>query len=244
MDLTISPSGTNDLINVGGNLSEYGETIQINPVNVSWVWGLSPDPLQRNALRLGKCYDAHGHSGQHRSTYTLTDAANYLDLVVGGTPPANLVWTGNGSTNAWDLVNTANLMWFNGGTPDTFYNMDQVTFNNAGSNTPAVNITAIVIPSSVIVNSSHDYTISRYGSDQRRRYGDQERHGALTVSASNDYAGVTTINGGTLRVALPRIGQRIGCNDYQRRLAGYQRHQHIRRAGHRVGAGAEALGPS
>ena len=40
MDLTINPSGTNDLINVGGNLSDYGDTVQINPVNASWGWGL------------------------------------------------------------------------------------------------------------------------------------------------------------------------------------------------------------
>ena len=159
--------------------------------------------------RLGRSLTLTGIPVNTRPTYTLADAANYLNLVVGGTPPANLVWNGNGSTNAWDLVNPANLMWSNGGTPDTFYNMDQVTFNDAGSNTPAVNLTAIVIPPSVTVDSSQDYTSPATGRISGGATVTKSGSGTLTLSPSNDYTGVTTINGGTLKVGLARrIGHR------------------------------------
>ena len=226
MDLTNNPSGTNDLINAG-NLSLYSSTLQVNPVNTFLGTG-SYHLIHYTGTLTGSVASMTllGVPANTRSTYNLSNATpSYITLEVGGALPANLVWKGNSSTNVWDMANTSNLMWSNGGTPDTFYNLDQVAFDDTGSNNPVVNLAAIVMPSSVIVNSTHDYTISGTG----------RISGSATVTKSGaghlNRQHVKRLHGRDHHYRRHdenrrrrRIGQRDRRNHHQRRHARSQRH--------------------
>lgn len=89
-----------------------------------------------------------------RQTFTLQRAANtstpaFVNLVVAGTPPASLTWTGSGGAN-WDLNTTSN---FSGGPTATFFNFDTVTFNDT-STVSGVTLTNTLQPRNLVVNNN------------------------------------------------------------------------------------------
>jgi autotransporter-associated beta strand protein len=206
-DLTSDPAGTNDLIdltNVAGHLSLYTTTLQINPTN--GYLGIGTYHLIHYAGSLSS-----GNSGSlspsglpdgTRQTYNLSDASNYINLVVGGTAPATLTWVGgSGGSNAWDVKTTTN---WSGPSDHLFYNADQVSFTDSSANT-SVDITATaVLPSSITVNSSsgHDYTFMTSGTGKISGGTSLTKMGTstLTLATSNDYSGQTTVQNGTLLV--------------------------------------------
>ena len=112
--------------------------------------------------------------------------------------PKNLVWRGNGINNVWDITNTVD--WFNGNDLAGFNQSDNVTFDNTGSDTPAINITNTVMPGSVVINASQNYTFGGAGVIAGT--------GSLTVSGTNTviidttntYTGGTTINNATVQL--------------------------------------------
>ena len=125
--------GTQLRINVGSNLTSASF--------------LSGDPVSNTRLTL---------------TMDTTTTPNGVDLVVGGTGPANLNWNGPGTTAVWDLKTTAN---FTGGPADNqFFNLDNVSFT-AGASTVTVTGTGTLAlrPGSVTVNSAQSYTFSGTG---------------------------------------------------------------------------------
>ncbi len=74
-----------------------------------------------------------------------------------------LLWKGDNSANLWD---SSTNDWTNQGTglPDVYALGDRVTFNDTGSHSPSVNISAVISPSSVDVNTDQsNYTLSGYG---------------------------------------------------------------------------------
>ena len=92
-------------------------------------------------------------SGQTRQSFafdTTTTPGSVLLNVTGNS--GNLVWVGDGSTNAWDLNQTAN--WKNGATPDKYLDLDRVTFDDTGSNNPDVLLFQAFSPGSITVNNS------------------------------------------------------------------------------------------
>jgi autotransporter-associated beta strand protein len=199
MDLTSNPSGTNDMINVGGNLSLYGGTVQVNPVNGVLGTGTyhlihyTGTPLSGYASYLL----LSGIPDNTRQSYGLSSAtSHYIDLVVSGTPPASLVWAGGLNGNAWDVKTTTN--W--SGSDSLFWNADQVTFGNTGSNSPAVNIVGTVLPGSVVVDSTQNYTFSGSGKISGGTSLTKRGAGTLTLATSNDYTGQTKVEAGTLLI--------------------------------------------
>ena len=127
---------------------------------------------------------------------TLTNTMGLLVNVV--YIPQNLVWVGNGTANIWDNTNTAD--WFNGNSLATFHASDNVTFDDTGSASLAVNLTNTVAPGSVVVSTSQNYTFSGVGGIAGA--------GSLTVSGTNTvnlntantYSGGTTINNATVQL--------------------------------------------
>ena len=188
MDLSNNTASGNDLINVGGtpvperHHYRAAQCDQRLPVDGY----LSPDPQHRLTLRQRRLeFDALGIQPTRGRPLPSSDISpNYIDLVVSGDLPANLVWKGDSSANVWDVVNPANQIWSKGGTPDTFYNYDHVTFDDTGSITPAVNINAIVMPASITVDSSQDYTFSGTGRISGSGTLTKSGSGTLTVSTS------------------------------------------------------------
>ncbi|BCU78412.1 hypothetical protein llg_31270 [Luteolibacter sp. LG18] len=136
-----------------------------------------------------------------RQTFTLstTSVANAVTLDVAGTA-ANLVWIGDGAANAWDLNATANFN--NGGQLGKFLNFDTVVFDDTGISSPPVQLSGTLVPGSLIVNASADYTFTGGGVISGITSLRKQGSGTLTVTGgSHDFSGGAIVAGGTLSVA-------------------------------------------
>jgi fibronectin-binding autotransporter adhesin len=208
-DLSKTPTsigGTNsDTIAVAGNLTiNYGTIININPWQVSLAGGTYKLITYTGTLtdNTGGTVGSGGWtlnftpSGRITSAVLDTSTPGEIDLIVTGTP-ASLVWQGDGSNNYWDVNGTSD--WLKGGTPDQFYQFDNVTFDNTGSATPAVNILTSVTPGSVTVNSSQHYSFNGSSIDGTTGL-TKSGSGTLTILNTDNYSGVTAVNAGTLEI--------------------------------------------
>ena len=208
-------SSTNDLIIVNGNLSPSGTTyVSIGtPPPGGFVNGASYTIIKVNGTLGGTAANfAVPATLQTRQTFPVTyDAVNKLvKLTVSGTPPANLVWQGdfiNGSANAWDINTTTN--WLNGATPDYYFDLDAVSFTDAGTNSsgtinqPTLDI--VVNPKSVTFNATNDYTLSSVGGLGAGGIAGtasliKSNTGSLFMQTSNSYTGGTFVYGGVLSI--------------------------------------------
>ncbi len=114
---------------------------------------------------------------------------------------ANLVWQGDGVTNAWDQQDPANLVWLNNGTNVTFWNGDTVTFNDSGSESPALNLLIPVAPAGVVeFNTANTYTLSGVGNLTGSCSLQKDGSGTLTILTGNNNSGTNVINAGTLQI--------------------------------------------
>lgn len=193
--------GINDEIIVAGNLTLSGN----NVIFLNYLTGSLP----------AGTYKIIKYSGTKTGSFTLgasyqnvtlddTSTPNYVTIVVSspGSSTLNLTWQGDGVNNVWDMAATAN--WLNGASSAVYYDPANVTFNDSGSATPAVNLVQTVIPHSVTVNSANNYTIGGAGkigsvpglNNPLTKNG----NGVLTLSTTNDFAGGVSIQAGKLKV--------------------------------------------
>lgn len=107
---------------------------------------------------------------------------------------ANLVWSGNGTTNTWDQ-NSANNNW-NTGT-EHFFPVDAVRFDDTSLNT-TVALSGQLIPSSVVVDAASSYTFSGSGSITGTGSLFKSGTGVLALTGSHSFTGKTKISGGSL----------------------------------------------
>ncbi|MFO1487894.1 MAG: autotransporter-associated beta strand repeat-containing protein [Verrucomicrobiota bacterium] len=170
--------GTN--ISNGGNISgATTATLTINPV------ALSDDATSLDG------YDVVV-SGTCPPSVTSSRVA--LTVVI----PRNLTWVGDNTLNKWD---TATANWT--GEATTFQANDNVTFNDTGSVSPAVDLTGVISPNAITVTGSQNYTI---GSTTGGSLGGvatltKSGSGTLTMGTVNSFTGKTTVNGGA--ISLP-----------------------------------------
>lgn len=123
--------------------------------------------------------------------------------VIGG---ATLVWSG-ATNGTWDINATQN--WTNGGSPDKYYDGDNVQFTETGTNT-TINIPAAVTPLSMVVDSTtKNYSFSGspiLGATTLVKRGSS----TLTMGMNNLYTGNTTIEAGTVNTgAFTALGTGI-----------------------------------
>lgn len=182
-------SGVNDLIAVSGQLNLSGATV----LNVLGAPGS------------GVTYTLFQYGSFAGSLANLTippgfiltnnTAAKTIELISAHVA-ANLTWRGDGTANLWDLGVTANFI--QSGTNQLFFNTDLVTFDNSGSNSPAITLVSDVSPAAVVVNATQDYTLTGGGiaSGSLSKSGS----GTLVLDNTNTYSGATVINGGTLQL--------------------------------------------
>ena len=202
-DLTGSPAGTNDQIQMaGGTLVMSGtQTYQFNMINNALGAGtytLIGGATNSNATSVGF---ANNLPGNTRQTFVMArpssgnGVSGYVQLQVTGNA-GSLIWSGTNG-NTWDLTTTTN--WLNGGQPDEFYNLDQVRFDDTSTN-GTVTITNVVAPATVLVtNSQTTYTIGGGvlgGIATLTKTGP----GTLILNSSNSFSGGTYVNGGTLEL--------------------------------------------
>ncbi len=194
----------NDLINVSGNATITGGTI-------TPVWNSTPNAGTYTLINAGSLtvntLPALDAAAASRQTYTLASTPTTLTLTVAGAA-ANLVWSGGLSGNAWDLNTTAN--WKVVAPNDQkFFAYDNVTFDDSGAVNTNVVLNGTLLPGSVMVNSSANYTLGGTGGIAG---GSLTKSGAgtLTLDTNNSYPGSTIINAGTVRIGTGGAAGSLG----------------------------------
>lgn len=195
-------SGVNDLVQVNGDLNANNTAISIN---------LLQGNLQAGSYRLfnytGNLVGSFAPSvtlggGASRFTLSLdTSTAGQVNLVVSGST-ANLRWN-SASDSTWDIATTAN--WFNLGTSlnDVFYQADKVLLDDTAGIQTTLNISAgVSVVPTVITNKSdiNAFTISGAGKISGGASIVKQGASTLTISTTNDYTGIVTVEAGTLQV--------------------------------------------
>lgn len=152
---------------------------------------------------------SNGSASFGRSTFTLDlNTPNQIKIDVNAPGSANLIWTG-AVNSTWDIAaangtpaGTANWL---GGSNTTFVQLDNVTFNDTGSNTNITlnkqTISNQAIPGSVTFNNSvKTYNITGNGSIAGPTSLVKNGTGTVGLGTANAYTGGTTLNAGTLSI--------------------------------------------
>ena len=126
-----------------------------------------------------------------------TAMTNTVAVLVAATSLSqNLTWHGDGTANNWDTQTTSN--WLNGANAAVFNTNDDVTFDDTGLNTPAINLVGALQPASVTVAADQNYSFGGSGSMVGPMVLAKSGAGILTIGTSNTFSGGTFINGGTI----------------------------------------------
>lgn len=188
-----STAATGDQLIVKGPLALDAAT----PVTLNFLGGTpfigSPYTLITNwDTRSG----ALAYANPTRYAYALDQSNPKLIQVTFTGANANLVWKGN-VNNLWNLSTTAN--WLNGGVASTYYQSDNVIFDDNGVGTPSVSLASDMTPASVTVNSSGNYSFAGGGIGGVGAL-TKSGSGTLTVANNLTHTGGTVVSGGTLQV--------------------------------------------
>jgi autotransporter-associated beta strand protein len=205
-DLSTSGAGVNDLINTPSG------TVTVNGTNNVFLKSLggsldttTPYTLITSGTLVGNNtqFKVVGPltTGRYTFAFDTTTAPNTLRLVVGGTGPANQLWVGDGVNNVWDAQGAFN--WTNTATSQ-FFNLDNVTFNDSGSNTPPVSISGSLVAGSVTVNNTaKNYQWGGSGGLSVAGAFNKSGTGSLTISntTDNSFSSVFNITNGAVTIA-------------------------------------------
>ncbi len=145
-------------------------------------------------------------AGSSSLVLTSTTGPGFLELVV-GSADNNIRWTG-ARDNTWTTSQASPTNWIysntSTGTQTPFFNGDNVTFDDTGTNTNPILISAgNVSPASMTFNNSTaTYSITSSGGYGITGAGGLIKNGTgvLTMGTSNSYTGGNTINAGTLNI--------------------------------------------
>ncbi len=196
-NVTTEGSGVNDEIVVNGALNLSGtNTFLLTPTAGSLASGRYKMIKYSGALSGGATNFTVAFSTiPPRVTLLVDDTIpNEIDLVITATP-ASLVWQGDGLLNNWDASLTAN--WTNAAGPSVFVTGDNVTLDDTATNR-TVNLVGALVPGSVTVNGTGNYTLSGTGKLTAGTGLTMNDSGVLTILTTNTYTGVTFINNGTV----------------------------------------------
>ena len=198
---TTPGGGTNDLINVLGNLTLAG----IVNVDVTYLNQLPAAPGTYTLLRCtgsltGGAANFAAVNDTNRFLLAFDDTTpGEIRLQISGAPTA-LVWSGDGVVNAWNLATTN---WLDGVSPVNFQQLDSVLFTDVGSATPSVTISGTLTPQAVTVNATNNYTLAGAGKISGVTALTKQGGGTLTLSTANDFSGAVNVVGGTLKIGNP-----------------------------------------
>ena len=193
----------NDQIIVGGALNLAGATVQINAAILQvgrYKLILYPPGSESGsaAANLSLSYVPSG------VTVALDDSIpGEIDLLVTPGVPETLTWKGDGTQNIWDVGATAD--WTTNGVGSlVFTNGALAVFNDGGSKSPAVNLSAAVRPLSLLVsNNTGTYAFSGGGSIAGGTSLVKKGSGALVLndSGGDSFSGGILVQGGSLNLS-------------------------------------------
>ncbi len=198
-----SPFGISVQSLTGGNAA--GQIGNFDPTqSYQWVFinasggitGFSPATIALNTS---------GFANSFTGVFTVSENSGATSLYLSYTPATvsgTVRWSGAVS-NAWDINTTQN--WTAGGSPTTYLQSanggQAVVFDDTATGNFNVNLTSALSPSSMTVNNSiNTYTFSGTGKITGSASLLKTGTGTLIVTTANDYAGGTTISGGTLQI--------------------------------------------
>jgi autotransporter-associated beta strand protein len=122
---------------------------------------------------------------------------NWSDVIF-GTSRRELVWVGDGTANEWNLT-AAN--WTAGSGSTAFVDGDPVTFDDTGSDSPAVNVTTSVNTASLTVNNElNDYTLGGVGTIITSGGLVKSGAGSLTLNGTANLSSALVVNGGDVQL--------------------------------------------
>lgn len=187
-----SASSASDLLYARGTLALNSTPVIFNFLNSLPLTNVTYTIISNLVARTGSLVN----STPTRYNVNLDQSqATRVQVTFTGTNAA-LVWQGGVSTN-WNVNTESN--WLNNGVADRYLQADSVIFDNTGIAKSNVNLTTLVTPASVTVNSAGDYTFAGNpigGVSALTKSGS----GKLTLINSNSFTGVTTIANGTLQI--------------------------------------------
>lgn len=194
-DMNATPGG-DDLIAVTGLTTLTSGTVMTNFLGAAPAAGQTYTVLTSTGGFSGPASNLTVEYPGRAPDPTLSINGNSLEFVTPAAVIANVTWTG-ATNGVWDVETTQN--WDDGafGT-NTYFEGDNVTFDDTATGTTAVTLDQIVSPSSVVVNASANYSISGTGNISGSASLTKQGTGILTVSTTNDYTGGTTISGGAI----------------------------------------------
>lgn len=107
----------------------------------------------------------------------------------------DVLWTG-ATDGMWDVETTQN--WSLGGSPDTFFQGDDVTFDDTGAN-PAITVAAVVNPGNMVVNSTAAGNNYSFTGNSILATGSLTKQGdsTLTFDTLNEFSSVS-VEGGAI----------------------------------------------
>jgi autotransporter-associated beta strand protein len=125
-----------------------------------------------------------------------TNAVNILVTTV--TQPTSLMWRGDGINNLWAIGSGTN--WFDGTNLVAFNSGDNVTFDDTGSNAPAINLSGLLPAGTISVIANQDYTFGGSGALSGSASLFKVGAGNLFINTTNTFNGGVTINEGTVQL--------------------------------------------
>ena len=197
VDLTNFSPGL-DSINVAGDLDVTNGLFSINLATPSPTGGV----IATYGGTLTGTPQLSGFIAGSRYAPTLVHNAGAKTIqlsISGSTAPLALEWNGS-EGSAWDMTTTQkNFTQTATSTPDTFKQLDLVTFGNPAGSTNVV-LTGELAPGSLSFNHSVDYTLSGSGSIAGITSLVKDGTGILNLHTDNTYSGGTTITAGQVNV--------------------------------------------
>jgi autotransporter-associated beta strand protein len=189
-DATTVGGGVNDLLAVGAVDLGGANHLVVRPLR----------PLVTGSPYTVVTYTGVSGAGTLDATAPGTRYALAVDTTVPGQvrlsasgAPSNLVWAGN--SRRWNLTNS--VAWTSGGSPERFYDMDSVTFDDTQAG-GFVGIESAVRPGSVAVGGTRSYTWVGNGGLDGTVDLVKSGSGVLMLYNTNMHSGVTRVEGGTL----------------------------------------------
>jgi autotransporter-associated beta strand protein len=116
----------------------------------------------------------------------------------------SLTWRGDGSLNVWDIAATIN--WLNGTTPSFYVDTAFVTFDNTGSNSPGISLATNLLPGSVTVAGTKNYTFGGTGGLGGSMTLTKSGTSTLTLSTTNTFSGGIIVSNGTVALSGSSVG--------------------------------------
>jgi autotransporter-associated beta strand protein len=203
-DLTTNGVSGNDQITASGTVTLNAT----NDVNITALGGLLDTANPYTLLTAGTLvgnqtyFKVAGQLAQSRYAFVFdtTSTPNAVQLSVSG-GFGNLAWVGDGTANLWNLQGAFN---WNNGSPAQFLTLDAVTFTDAGSATPYVNMVGSLVPGSMTVNNpTKHYGFG--GSGGLAVSGELIKSGAgnltITNNAANSFSSLVTVSNGAVTIA-------------------------------------------